>query len=113
MSSIRETAEGVVSQIAVGAWRYCSRQWVIRLVEEALRNTRTIAFDQGYVCAVANIMNLHGEEVIAREVLNQNRPKDWSIIDAEDMKALRPIFDHEAAQAEIGKLKVSHDSKTS
>lgn len=68
----------------------------------ALRNERERAFDQGYVCAVANIMTLHGEDVIAREVLNQNRPKDWSNIDKADMVALQPIFDHEAALAEIG-----------
>lgn len=77
----------------------------------ALRNERDRAFDQGYVCAVANIMNLHGEETVAREVLNANRPKDWSIIDELDMKSLQPIFDHEAAQAEIQKLQAIREGR--
>lgn len=37
---LEEIATKVVNQIAVGAWQYCSRQWVIGLVTEALRNER-------------------------------------------------------------------------
>ena len=38
--TLEEIATKVVNQIAVGAWQYCSRQWVIGLVTEALRNER-------------------------------------------------------------------------
>lgn len=34
--SARETAERIVNQIAVGAWQYCSRQWVVDAIEAAL-----------------------------------------------------------------------------
>ena len=38
--TLEEIATKVVNQIAVGAWQYCSRQWVIGLVTDALRNER-------------------------------------------------------------------------
>lgn len=46
------------------------------------------AFEAGYVCAVANILNLHGEEVIARDVLRGNTPDDWRHINREDIETL-------------------------
>lgn len=47
-----------------------------------------IAFDRGYICAVACIISAHDEPTIASEVLNCNRPNDWSVIADEDVKTL-------------------------
>lgn len=58
-----------------------------------------IAFDQGFILAVAEIMRQHGEDVIARDVMRANPIKDWSVIDEHDRDALAPIFEHEKMQA--------------
>lgn len=47
------------------------------------------AFDQGYVCAVANIIRTHREDVIAKDVLAAAGVIDWTLIAAEDLKVLR------------------------
>lgn len=98
--------------IGTASYHDAARKLLKDDVLSALRNERDRAFDQGYVCAVANIMNLYGEETVAREVLNANRPKDWSIIDELDMESLQPIFDHEAAQAEIQKLQAIREGRS-
>lgn len=103
--TLEEIAHNIVTQSRCGPINHDGVAAVVVDVLEgriaaALRNERERAFNQGYVCAVANIMLLHDQETVARDVLNQNRPDDWSIIDEVDMKALQPIFDHEAAQAE-------------
>lgn len=36
----REIAEKIVNQIAVGAWQFCSRGWVLEMIDQALRNER-------------------------------------------------------------------------
>lgn len=80
----------------------------IAVLEAELKEAQTqkaTAFDQGFVLAVAEIMRQHGEDVIARDVLNANRPRDWGIIDQYDLNALKPIFEHEAAQAEIHQMR--------
>ena len=48
-----------------------------------------IEFDRGYVCAVANIISAHGEDVIARDVLRANMPRNWNDIDAYDRNILK------------------------
>lgn len=45
------------------------------------------AFDQGYACAVANIIRTHGEDGIARDVLSCNRP-DPKYIEESDREVL-------------------------
>lgn len=47
-----------------------------------------IAFDQGYVCAVATIINTHDKPTVAKDVLSCNLPSDWSVIADEDIKTL-------------------------
>lgn len=46
------------------------------------------AFTQGYVCAVANIISTHGEDVIARDVLRGAGHVNWKIIDDYDRDIL-------------------------
>ncbi|MFA6063930.1 MAG: hypothetical protein WC736_15185 [Gallionella sp.] len=48
-----------------------------------------LAFDRGYVCAVANIITTHGADVIARDVLRANPPQDWNNIDSYDKEILK------------------------
>jgi uncharacterized UPF0146 family protein len=97
--SPRAVAKRLVDQFEVLSLRALR----IHAVEAALNRERQIAFDQGFILAVAEIMRTHGEDVIASDVLRANRPDDWGHIDNEDMKALKPLFDHEAAVAAIRK----------
>lgn len=46
-------------------------------------------FTKGYICAVANIINTHGNTQIAKDVLGANVPDDWSVIDELDVTTLR------------------------
>lgn len=46
-------------------------------------------FEQGYICAVANLLNLFDEPTIAQNVLNELGEPDWSKISEEDKHTLR------------------------
>lgn len=46
------------------------------------------AFEQGYICAVANIIRTHDEPTIAKDVLAAQMPKDWSKVDKLDYQTL-------------------------
>jgi hypothetical protein len=48
-------------------------------------------FNQGYVCAVANIVKMHGEDSIARDVLRGAGRIDWSEIDQYDREILEKV----------------------
>ncbi len=48
-----------------------------------------IAFDKGYVCAVACLVAGHDEPTIANDVLRANMPDSWDYIDEYDKKILR------------------------
>lgn len=54
-------------------------------------------FNRGYMIAVANLMNLHGDEVIARDVLMQlgASREDMEALDLTDydLEPLRALFD--------------------
>jgi hypothetical protein len=53
------------------------------------------AFRQGYYLAVANLMRMHDQEVMAVDVLRQIEPTgraNWNGIDPYDRKDLTPIF---------------------
>ena len=45
-------------------------------------------FTRGYVCAVAEIIRSHGEDIIAGDVLIAAGLVDWSKIDAADREVL-------------------------
>ena len=47
------------------------------------------AFDNGYICAVANLIRMHDEPTMARDMLRANMPSDWRKIAPEDKKVLR------------------------
>lgn len=44
---------------------------------------------RGYVCAVAKIVLMHGEDTIAKDVLREGGRIDWSDIDDYDKDVLR------------------------
>jgi hypothetical protein len=46
-------------------------------------------FEQGYVCAVAQIVQLHGETTIAKDVLAAAGKIDWSQVDGYDSEILQ------------------------
>lgn len=50
-----------------------------------------VAFVQGYVCAVANLIMLHDEPTIAKDVLNPVTPVNWKIIDEYDRDVLAKV----------------------
>jgi len=53
-------------------------------------------FNQGYLCAVANIMRTHGEDVIAKDVLRGGPSRKEAMesdIDGNDMVHLIPLYD--------------------
>ena len=54
-----------------------------------LKNLLGIEFDRGYVCAVANLISMHGADVMAADVLRANVTCNWKNIDAYDRKILR------------------------
>jgi hypothetical protein len=45
-------------------------------------------FDAGYACAVANILRLHNEPVIARDVLGANVPSQDYDLEPADLEVL-------------------------
>lgn len=47
------------------------------------------AFEQGYICAVANIIRTHDAPTIAEDVLACQTPDDWSKVNDYDYKTLR------------------------
>jgi hypothetical protein len=53
------------------------------------RDDWSIGFDAGYVCAVANIIRLHREPGIAKDVLRENPPEAWGDISEYDFKTLK------------------------
>lgn len=59
-----------------------------RTYEQGAEDSRDTAFLQGYVSAVANLINLRDEPTIAAEVLAQFGSIDWSKIVEEDKEAL-------------------------
>jgi hypothetical protein len=65
------------------------------------------AFVQGYVCAVAEIVRLHGQETVARDVLKGlGKGVDWSGIDECDIETLRDASLIELDSGRPGKWKV-------
>lgn len=60
------------------------------IYKKAFLRGKSIGFDQGYICATANIIKIHGEETIAKDVLNAN----YSLEDADkhDLEILKPIL---------------------
>ncbi len=53
-------------------------------------------FDKGYVCAVANLLRLHDEPTLARDILKENPPSDydwWNEIDVSDRTIILQNFD--------------------
>lgn len=46
-------------------------------------------FERGYICAVAEIIRMHDEPVIAKDVLRGIGRVDWSLIDEYDRTTLR------------------------
>jgi hypothetical protein len=48
-------------------------------------------FERGYVCAAAEIIRTHGEDVIARDVLRGIGLIDWDDIDEGDRDALKEV----------------------
>ena len=58
------------------------------------------AFVQGYVAAAANLINLHGETTMARDLLDQIGRVDWRSIDEYDRNVIK-----------AAKLKLSRWSK--
>ena len=96
-----ETVEQVAERIAkTYTPSHAARAHLRQAVLSALRNERAIAFDQGFILAVAEIMRQHGEDVIAKDVLRANRPDCWDHIDGYDMEALKPIFEDERREAQ-------------
>jgi regulator of RNase E activity RraB len=59
-------------------------------ITELIRYEKLCAFDQGYACAVANIKRLHGEEVIAADVLAQHKI-NMLVIDAYDREVIESL----------------------
>lgn len=61
------------------------------IYEKAFIRGKSIGFNQGYICATANIIKTHGEDTIAKDVLNAN----FSLEDADehDLEILKPIID--------------------
>jgi hypothetical protein len=70
------------------------------LLEGAGQDERYVAFDQGYVCAVADIIKSHGDETLARDVLMGLGPVDWTKIDKRDLDTLL-----EAKLVEVSKVR--------
>ena len=48
-------------------------------------------FERGYVCAVAEIIRTHGEDVVAKDVLRAVLPINWTKIDEYDRNALKDV----------------------
>ena len=48
-------------------------------------------FERGYVCAAAEIMRTHGEDVVAKDVLRAVLPINWAKIDEYDRNALKDV----------------------
>jgi hypothetical protein len=48
-------------------------------------------FERGYVCAVAEIIRTHGEDVVAKDVLRGVLPINWKKIDKYDRDALKEV----------------------
>jgi hypothetical protein len=48
-------------------------------------------FERGYVCAVAEIIRTHGEDVVAKDVLRGILPINWRNIDEYDRKTLKDV----------------------
>jgi len=51
----------------------------------------TAQFERGYVCAVAEIIRTHGEDVVAKDVLRGILPVNWRNIDEYDREALKSV----------------------
>lgn len=60
-----------------------------------------LEFKRGYFLAVANIMQTHGEDVIAIDVLRAYGPVDLVGIDSYDKTILRPLIAELKRQAEL------------
>ena len=60
----------------------------IELIDQALARARAEGFSQGYICAVATLVNAHGHDTIADELLRAHGKVDWSIIDLYDQRIL-------------------------
>jgi hypothetical protein len=50
---------------------------------------RDVAFMQGYVCAVAQLVDLYDQPTMAEELLRALGEVDWSVIDEADLEPLR------------------------
>jgi hypothetical protein len=48
-------------------------------------------FERGYVCAAAEIIRTHGEDVVAKDVLRAILPVNWRNIDGHDREALKEV----------------------
>ena len=48
-----------------------------------------LAFTQGYICAVASLVKMHGEDTMAKDLLGGIGKVDWKNIDEYDRNILR------------------------
>lgn len=60
------------------------------IYEKAFRSGQSVGFSQGYVCATANIIKMHGEDTIAKDVLKANYILENA--DEHDLEVLKPII---------------------
>jgi hypothetical protein len=47
-----------------------------------------LTFQQGYVCACANLLNMHGDSTLVRDLVQGYGPIDWATIDPYDRETL-------------------------
>ncbi len=50
---------------------------------------KPLTFEQGYVCAVATLLRMHGSEVEAKELLACMGSIDWKSIDEYDREIIK------------------------
>lgn len=67
---------------------------VFDIYKKAFETARLVGFNQGYICAVATIINTHGEDTIAEDVLGCCLPDDDELLDIDevDLKVIEPII---------------------
>jgi hypothetical protein len=55
---------------------------------QTMERERDTAFVRGYVCAVANLIMLHDQPTMAKDVLRPMTPINWKLIDEYDRNVL-------------------------
>ena len=62
---------GMLEQAAAAALSPASHKIISNEIAQAIADARYKAFNHGYLIAVANLINLHGDSVVANDVMSQ------------------------------------------